>query len=151
MFRTVVLSSLIFSLPLLTTQCQNNGALVIFQKNSNSEIIGKLAVGIANEPHERFQGLRNVPQLSADTGLLFLFEQAQELTFVMGHVLIPLDIIFVDEKGIIINIETAAACQGEDTECGYYRSLKPTYYVVETNAGWSAYHGLKAGDHMIIK
>lgn len=116
----------------------------------DSTILGALNVVLAETPKQRFQGLRDVKYLPENHGMLFLFSEEQELTFVMGQVFIPLDIIFVDKDLKIMNIHKANACDKTDNECGHYRSRGKAFYVVETNQGWSERRGIKVGDKIRI-
>lgn len=138
--------------PLMTTQCDQNllenTKIVYFKQNET--ILGTLKVKLAKSQEEKYQGLRNISNLPKDHGMLFIYENPEQLTFVMGHVLIPLDIIFVDKDKRLLRIYEAKACLGEDLDCGYYYSVEKAQYVVETNLGWSKEHGLKIGDSIEI-
>ena len=44
------------------------------------------------------------PYLSADRGMLFLFDIESEQSFWMRNTLIPLDIIYINSDGVIVSI-----------------------------------------------
>jgi uncharacterized membrane protein (UPF0127 family) len=60
---------------------------------------------------------------------------------------IPLSIAFVDESGIIINIEMMSPDQTEIK----YRSRRPALYALEVNQGWFQLYGITVGDKVEIK
>jgi uncharacterized membrane protein (UPF0127 family) len=65
----------------------------------------------------------------------------------MKNTLIPLDIIFIDENRVVLNVEEAFVEQPEtpDGELARYRSAGPAQWVVEINQGLSAQKGITAG------
>jgi uncharacterized membrane protein (UPF0127 family) len=109
----------------------------------------KLAVGqsvlwveVADNPRSREQGLMFRKTMPGDEGMLFIFEHPQMQSFWMKNTYLPLDIAFISEQGVIINIRTMKPLD----EGPRYRSLAPALYVIETNAGWFEQNGIKAGD-----
>lgn len=102
---------------------------------------------VADTPQKTEKGLMFVKRLPENEGMLFLFEQEQDLHFWMKNTLIDLDIIFLDEKGRITSIAERMPhtyTYTPDHEVpfahGYGR------YVLETAAGTAQTHGLKTGD-----
>jgi hypothetical protein len=109
----------------------------------------KLTVGqsvlwaeVADNPRSREQGLMFRKSLPGDEGMLFIFEYPQMQSFWMRNTYLPLDIAFISEQGVIINILTMKPLD----EGPRYHSLAPALYVIETNAGWFGQNGIKAGD-----
>jgi len=51
----------------------------------------------AKTEEERRKGLQGVKELPKDEGMLFYFDEPQEVSFYMKDTLIPLDIIFINE------------------------------------------------------
>lgn len=109
----------------------------------------KLAVGqsvlwaeVADNPRSREQGLMFRKSMPGDEGMLFIFEYPQMQSFWMKNTYLPLDIAFISEQGVIINIRTMKPLD----EGPRYHSLAPALYVIETNAGWFEKNGIKAGD-----
>ena len=58
-------------------------------------------VEIADDPQERARGLMFRESLPADTGMLFLYETPRESSFWMKNTYLPLDIVFMDARGVI--------------------------------------------------
>lgn len=65
-------------------------------------------VEIADSAEERARGLMFRRSLSSGHGMLFVYETPQETAFWMRNTLIPLDIIFLDAKGVIRHIHPNA-------------------------------------------
>jgi hypothetical protein len=82
--------------------------------------------------------------MPGDEGMLFIFEYPQMQSFWMRNTYLPLDIAFISEQGVIINILTMKPLD----EGPRYRSLAPALYVIEANAGWFGQNGIKAGDQV---
>ncbi|MBA4489501.1 DUF192 domain-containing protein [Paracoccus sp. S1E-3] len=67
-----------------------------------------IQVEIADDPEERAQGLMNRTSLAENSGMLFIFDAPREAAFWMKNTLIPLDMLFMDAKGVIRHIQASA-------------------------------------------
>jgi uncharacterized protein len=103
----------------------------------------KIAAEVASTPNERETGLMNRFSLRQDSGMLFVFEQPETLSFWMKNTYIPLSIAFIDANGRILNIEDMAP-QTEST----HWSKGPALFALEMRKGWFAEHGVTTGDHV---
>ena len=65
-------------------------------------------IEIADDKAERAQGLMNRTELAADSGMLFIFDAPREAAFWMKNTLIPLDMLFMDAKGVLRHIHASA-------------------------------------------
>ncbi|NKX46501.1 DUF192 domain-containing protein [Roseicyclus persicicus] len=104
----------------------------------------RFRVAIADTPQERAQGLMRVPEMPRMSGMLFVYERPQSVSFWMENTLIPLDMIFADETGTVRRIHAEAVPLdrtpipgGDDIQ-----------YVLEINGGLAAQLGLSEGDQM---
>lgn len=137
----VVLAAII---SVLIIGMQDNGKFSVSFPDRNVSIIAD----IADTPYARGKGLMFVQSLPENAGMLFVFENPQDLRFWMKNTLIPLDIIFVSENFTVVNIaENAQPCSGY---CPLYYSASPSKYVIETNAGFARKNGIKVGDSVRI-
>lgn len=98
-----------------------------------------------NKDEDRKRGFMYRKFLDQDKGMLFIFEKAEIQYFWMKDTLIPLDIIFLDESGKVVQIaEKAQPCFVQ--HCDLFSSIKASRYVVELNGGIAGMIGLKVGD-----
>lgn len=95
---------------------------------------------IADQPETRQRGLMFRQTLPMDAGMLFVYPRAQRLSFWMQNTLIPLDIAFIDGRGIITEIRQMSPLDTENTVAA---GVVP--YALEVNAGWFEKHGIEAG------
>jgi hypothetical protein len=109
-----------------------------------------LRLELAVTPEEVAQGLMFRPSLPEDHGMLFLFEVERVPSFWMKHTMIPLDLLFLDRGGAIVDIvENAQPCAAEP--CPQYVPSRAVSAVLEVGAGTAARHGLTAGDTIAFK
>ncbi|TXB71341.1 DUF192 domain-containing protein [Paracoccus aurantiacus] len=71
--------------------------------------VGKqVRVEIADDPAERAQGLMARRSLAPESGMLFIYDSPQTVSFWMKNTLIPLDMVFMDDRGVIRHIHPNA-------------------------------------------
>jgi uncharacterized protein len=96
----------------------------------------------------RTRGLMERHSLPANQGMLFIFEAPQALSFWMFNTLIPLDIIFADERRRIIAIHGSVPPCQPPRRCPTYSSNGPAQFVLEVNGGTTAKAGIGIGDEL---
>ena len=120
---------------------------VVTIKTATEEI--PITVEIADSIDEQAIGLMYRTELAADSGMLFIFSEEKQRVFWMKNTKIPLDIIFVDSTGTIVDIkENFEPCVVADCE-KYYS--KPALYALEVNAGFVAEKGIVVGDSLVFE
>lgn len=80
--------------------------------------------------------------MPAEQGMLFVFSDDQHRSFWMHNVLIPLDQIFLDSHGYVVDINECATPLSKTS----YISRTPARYVAEVNCGIVAQYDLRIGD-----
>ena len=104
--------------------------------------LGLTQVEIARTNEQRMQGLQNRESLCETCAMLFIFDSQEQLSFWMKNTTIPLDMIFVDQTGIIVTIhENTTPLRLQPS----YVSSSPALYVIEVNAGWSERNNVTEG------
>jgi uncharacterized membrane protein (UPF0127 family) len=99
---------------------------------------------LAVTAEEIASGLMFRPSLPNSRGMLFLFEQARQPAFWMKNMLIPLDLVFLDATGTVVDvIADVKPCVAEP--CPNYPPSSPALAVLEINAGGAAAHGIEVG------
>lgn len=99
-------------------------------------------VEVAATGPQQSRGLMFRTDLPPDEGMIFPYQSPQILGFWMKNTPLPLDIIFIDEDGRIINI--AAKTTPYSLESVY--SDRPAMAVLELIGGRAAELGIKPGD-----
>lgn len=117
--------------------------------NNCSQVLGTVNVRIADTYQKRYTGLSATESLENGSGMLFVYEEASEHTYVMRGMDYPLDIVFIGADGRINAIESAPApVPGEDgndiRRTGYGK------YVLEVPRGWMERHGIHVGHRVHI-
>jgi uncharacterized membrane protein (UPF0127 family) len=101
-------------------------------------------VELAVTPEQMEQGLMYRRALAPDAGMLFDFKEPTVATMWMKNTLIPLDMLFVDEHGRIVNIRERAVPES----LAVISSTAPVRVVIELNGGTVARLGIKPGDEV---
>jgi uncharacterized membrane protein (UPF0127 family) len=98
---------------------------------------------VATTPQQQAMGLMHRKEMSANEGMLFIFEQATRQCFWMQNTLLPLTAAFLADDGTIVNLADMKP-QTTESHC----SAQPVRFVLEMNQGWFAKRGLKAGSRL---
>lgn len=104
-------------------------------------------VEVVTSAEGRQKGLSGRTSLPKHHGMLFLFEEEQLLAFWMKDTLIPLDILYFDHMGRLVQAYYDVPPCLEDP-CLAYPSVFPAKYVLEVNGGTAQHWGLTMGDSM---
>ena len=104
----------------------------------------RFRVVVADTVQERAQGLMHVPEMPRMSGMLFVYERPERVSFWMENTLIPLDMIFADATGTVQRIH-ANAVPLDRTPIPGGDAIQ---YVLEINGGMAATLGLQPGDEM---
>lgn len=99
----------------------------------------KYQVCIADTEKERRIGLSKCKHLPEDGGMLFVFDSPVRQYFTMKETSIDLDIIFIDEEGVVISVESVKAHSEDPVTCEYEYQ-----YVLEVNIN----SGIQVGDEL---
>jgi len=111
--------------------------------------LGAVTAAIADTADLRYTGLSDTESLPEDRGMLFVYDEVSDHTFVMREMDFGLDIVFADADGTITTIHHAPAPgPDEDGEDQTYPGRGQ--YVLEVDRGWTAERGVTAGDRLVI-
>jgi uncharacterized membrane protein (UPF0127 family) len=140
-------------LPLLLLAAAANVAVAQLAQFPRSELTivsasgpHKFSVELATTPAQMEQGLMFRQSLAPDSGMLFDFQAPTPASMWMKNTLIPLDMLFVDERGRIVNIQERAVPESTDT----ISAAAPVRAVIELNGGTAARLGIRPGDKVIF-
>jgi uncharacterized protein len=102
----------------------------------------KFTIELALSGPQMEQGLMFRHSLAPDAGMLFDFGAPTNVTMWMKNTLIPLDMLFLDGSGRIIDIHERAVPHSLET----IAAKAPSRYVIELNGGIAEKLGIKPGD-----
>ena len=105
----------------------------------------KFTVELATTPGQMEQGLMFRKSLAPHAGMLFDYRTPSMAAMWMKNTLIPLDMLFVDQQGRIINIHERAVPGSLDP----IAAAGPARAVIELNGGTAGHLGIKPGDRVI--
>lgn len=106
----------------------------------------RVEVELAKLPHDVERGLMYRRSMPDDHGMLFKLDGRREHTFWMHNTCIPLDMLFIDDDGVIVGIVEGAAPLTDTT-----RSVGcPSVFVLEVNGGWTRKRGVVPGQKITI-
>jgi len=145
LFKSVFLAALLSLIPIITACQRNGGDPVVITPDGD-----RIRIELAISREDRQQGLMFREQLDEDAGMLFVFEKEQNLSFWMKDTLIPLDILYINDDGEIVDIKTMQPCPADTQRCPTYPSRSPAQYGLELNAGQALALELKIGDQLDI-
>lgn len=104
----------------------------------------RFTVEIADDEAERNQGLMFRKEMPKSAGMLFVYPTAQTVGFWMKNTLIPLDMIFLDETGVVRRVHHNAIPHDETPIMGGDGILS----VLEINGGLAEVMGITEGSQM---
>ena len=102
----------------------------------------KFTIELALTDGQMEQGLMFRRSLAPDAGMLFDFRVPTPVTMWMKNTLIPLDMVFLDASGRVVDIHERAV----PLSLVPIATKVPARYVVELNGGTVARLGIKPGD-----
>ncbi len=102
-------------------------------------------VELAQTPEQRRKGLMFRLNLPADHGMLFDFEKPNTVVMWMKNTYISLDMIFIDDTGLVVKIATDTNPHSLEP----ISSGAPVRAVLEINGGLSGRLGLGVGDCIV--
>ena len=100
----------------------------------------KVFIEVADTSEEIRRGLMFRESLNEGHGMLFIFEQEEQLSFWMKNTLIPLDIIFFNAKKEYVSGTTMVPCKKDP--CRNYLSDGSAKYGLEVPKGFIKRHGI---------
>jgi uncharacterized protein len=102
--------------------------------------VHKVIAEVASVPSDRAQGLMFRKKLSDNEGMLFVYPQPHITGMWMKNTLIPLSVAFIDDKGVIINVE-----EMKPETLDAHMAKAPAKYSLEMSSGWFKKRKLGAG------
>lgn len=95
---------------------------------------------VADTPEARERGLMFRTELGESEGMLFVYASEAPRAFWMRDTFLPLDIAFMDEAQVIVDIQSM-----EPETDTLHESRFPAMFALEVNQGWFEARGIGAG------
>ncbi|HEX6013485.1 MAG TPA: DUF192 domain-containing protein [Geminicoccaceae bacterium] len=132
-----LLAALVLAAPPGRLLAQSPGELVV------ETVAGRhrFTVELADTPAERSRGLMFRESMPADHGMLFDFQAEQPVAFWMKNTPLPLDMVFIDGAGTVVQVAADTTPYSEAS----IPSRQPVRAVLELNAGTAARRGIRPG------
>lgn len=108
---------------------------------------GKLTIEVADTKSSRELGLSGRQAMGKEDGMLFVFDVPGRYGFWMKDMLFPLDIIWINQNGFVVEVERNAK---PDSYPKTYMNASPASYVLELNAGVAEQEGIFIGSKVKI-
>ena len=144
--RRILFISLIFCIFALGASCRNSNLekkTLTLCKVDGTELSVKAEIAV--KPEDRNFGFMERKNIPDGTGMLFVFEYDQILSFWMKNTPTPLSIAFITKDGKIKDIfDMQPFSTASKTSTGYVR------YALEVPQGWYKKNGIKTGDVLKI-
>ncbi|MFO0963233.1 MAG: DUF192 domain-containing protein [Phycisphaerales bacterium] len=113
-----------------------------------------VTVEIADTEERRQRGLGGRAEIPRGTGMFFHFPMAMELRFWMRDCTVPVDVAFLDRRGVVLSVYAMPVeppRRADETEAAYLRRLPGYYsrgeapYALELGGGEMARLGITPG------
>jgi uncharacterized membrane protein (UPF0127 family) len=146
MKKNFCLLFILFSL-LISSSCSNQKKLpskeLTIVRADGSQVA--LSAEIARTPEQRNHGFMERKNIPDGTGMIFIFEKDQILSFWMKNTPHPLSIAYIDSTGKIRELhDMKPFCLDPVTSQVYCR------YALEVPQGWFAKNNIKPGDMLDV-
>jgi len=144
----IVIAAVYFILVYTGGGQQKNDEEYMFRKDgelsfadTSGKITAKIDIQIAKTEFDRELGLMYRKNMDESQGMLFIFPDSQVRNFWMRNTLIPLDMLFINDSKIVLNIAKNTTPYSDMS----YSSAGPAKYVLEVNGGFTDRHNITKG------
>lgn len=134
----------LFSGLLLGVSCLAGQALYPIAIERADGTAASFQAELAASPEQRRQGLMGRTTLPAGHGMIFDFGDDQPLVMWMKNTLLPLDMVFISDKGEVVDVITRTTPRSEVL----LPARQPARYVLELNAGEVEARGIVVGSRL---
>lgn len=112
-------------------------------ENSRSDSPADFNFEVASTPEAREQGLSGRTEVPPGSGMLFVFDVPGSYGFWMKDMLMPIDMIWIDESGTMIGVTENVQ---PDSYPEAFKPPSPVLYVLETRPGEYLAQGWSVGE-----
>jgi uncharacterized membrane protein (UPF0127 family) len=131
--------------------CGGNGESASQEDFSAREITlpdnTRIKAEVLTKPVDMARGMMFRDSLPEGRGMLFIHQSPNKYSYWMFQVKVPLDIIWMDRNGRIVEIsENTPPCPGKASTCPNYGGSTEASIVLELPGGYGRKHGVRIGE-----
>lgn len=141
--KILVYLSFVFSFTLISCSEKSVTKDYTIVKSSGEKV--SVSLEIADTPQKREKGFMERKNIPDGTGMLFVFETEQRLSFWMKDTPTALSIAYIDKAGYIKEIYPLAPFSKESVKSGF-----SCLYALEVPQGWFERVGVGVGDRLVL-
>ena len=109
-----------------------------------------LELAITTKEHRK--GLMDRISLAKDAAMFFVFDEEEYQRFWMKDTIIPIDLIFLNSYGVVVDIQSMETQIGvQDRNLRIYKSAVPARYALEVNAGLADAIAIVSGARILFR
>jgi uncharacterized membrane protein (UPF0127 family) len=142
--------ALIVPLCILLSGCANDAESEVRKFNTREVILPdgtKISAEVMAKEMDMRRGMMFRDTFPEGRGMLFIHGSPGKYPYWMYQVKLPLDIIWMDPQGRIVEIvENAPPCTTQASQCGNYGGNQTALVVLELPAGYGRKHGVSVGN-----
>lgn len=144
-----ILLLIVVSLCLLS--CNDNGEIASQEDFSLREVTlpdnTRVKAEVLTKPVDMARGMMFRESFPEGRGMLFVHQSPNKYSYWMYQVKVPLDIIWMDRSGRIVEIsENTPPCPGKASTCPNYGGTTESSLVLELPGGYGKRHGIRVGE-----
>jgi uncharacterized membrane protein (UPF0127 family) len=141
---------LVLSCVFLLTGCGSDADSELREFNTRPVVLPdgtKITAEVMTRPADMQRGMMFRDALPDGEGMLFVHGSPGQYSYWMYQVKVPLDIIWMDARGRIVEIaENVPPCKTAASECPSYGGKQTSLVVLELPGGYGRRHGVVLGD-----
>lgn len=107
-------------------------------------------VKLAVTQDEQVQGLRFTESLAPNEGMLYLMNLPDRYPFWSKDMKYPLDIIFVSQDKVVVDIAENIQPCSDSSNCLMYEPERNAQYIIEANAGYVKQHFIELNEPVVF-
>ena len=142
--KNKILTCLLFTVSIISCSAKKFPVKTITITRADGSII-TVEAELAIKPEERNFGFMERKKIPDGTGMLFIFESDQILSFWMKNTPHPLSIAYIDSKGVIKNIYDMTPFS-----LSSITSTVSVRYALEVPQGWFKKNNIQEGDSISL-
>jgi uncharacterized membrane protein (UPF0127 family) len=146
----IALSALLFCTILLASCTRSGNSVEDFRRRRVTLPDGTVVrAEVMQDPTDMARGMMFRKEFPEGDAMLFIHERPDQHQYWMYQVEVPLDIIWMDARGNVVEVvENAQPCKTAASQCPQYGGSKPAQVVLELPGGYGRKHGVAVGQRI---